>query len=170
MVCNSYSGWFLYLTFTVTFASFLSGSLQALSWNTAELSVGIVAGIVVIELGAFYVRFQMRLQTASRISAVKRLARNVVVTFFAGLVVTFLFTPLYAMSLAPDTFGVASLMMGHISGLGYILQSFLSALIQGPFAIYFAVSFVALSLFDILRLKDSNPSVSQRLETSPVVR
>ncbi len=74
---------FFYLIFTVTFASFLSGSLRALSWYTAEMFVGIVAGIVVIELGAFYLRSQMCLQT-SRMSALKKLARNVVVTFFVG--------------------------------------------------------------------------------------
>src|SRR5579872_4572938 len=154
---------FSFLTFAVTFASFLSGSLQAVSWYTAEMFVGIISGIVVIELVALYVRSQMRLQTPSRISAVKKLARNVVITFFAGLIVTFLFTPLYSMTLAPDTFGVATLLLGHIQGLSYILQSFLSALIQGPFAIYFSVSFVVLSLFDILRTRESHSSVAASL-------
>jgi hypothetical protein len=128
--------------------------------------VGIVAGIVVIELGAFYFRSQMRSQTPLRIIAVKKLLRNVFFTLFAGLIVTFLFTPLYSMTLAPDTFGVATLLMGHIWGLGYILQSFLSALLEGPFLIYFSVSFVVLSLFDILRIRERNTSAAPSLNFS----
>ena len=123
----------------------------------------IVAGLVVIELGLFYVRSQIRLQTPSRITAIKKLARNVVITFFAGLIVTFLFTDLYSWTFTSDTLGGSMLQAGNILGLGYILQNFLSALIQGPFLFYFSVSFVVLSLFDILRIRDSSRSVAASL-------
>ena len=154
---------FAFLFFMVAFASILSFSLQVTDWYTAEMFVGIVAGIVVIELSAFYVRSQMRLQTPSKISAIKRLARNVVITFFAGLIVTFLFTDLYSWTFTSDTLGGSMLQAGNLLGLGYFLQNFLSALIEGPFLIYFSVSFVVLSLFDILRIRESSRSVTASL-------
>jgi hypothetical protein len=167
-------GGFAFLFFMVAFASILSFSLQVTDWYTAEMFVDIVVGLVVIELGLFYLRSQMRLQTPSRISAVKKLARSVVITFFAGLIITFLFTPLYSWTFAPDTLGMAMLLTGQIAGLGYLLQSLLFGLINGPFVYYFSLSFVVLSLFDILRIRDNNPtnnpSDSQRLDSSPVVR
>jgi hypothetical protein len=146
---------FSFLVFIFGFASFVSGSL-AINWYTAENFVAIVAGLVVIELGAFYVRSQMRLQSPSRISAIKKLARIVAITFFAGLIVTFLFTSLYSDTFAPTTFGVATLMMGNIwLGLGAIFQSLLFGFINGPFVIYFSLSFVVLSVFDILRTREN---------------
>lgn len=163
-------GGFSYLYFVLAFASDVSGAEPAIGWYTAEMFMEIIAGLVVIELGAFYVRSLRNLRKVSMIGSLKKLTRNVVVTLFVGLLLNFLFWPLYSMTLAPDTLGVASLMMGQIWGLVWILQSFVVPLTTGPFVWYFTLSFVVLSLFDILRIRERNPSVSQRLDSSPVLR
>ena len=94
--------------FGVTFASILIGTLPAIDWGTAEIFVGIIGGLVVIELAAFYVRTQINLQNSSILSGVKKLARNIIVATIVGVIPTFMFGGLYAIGLG-NTLGRAML-------------------------------------------------------------
>jgi len=164
-------GCFLSLVFFVMFASILAYNLQIVSWDTAALIVKIATPLIVIGLGAIYVRSQTRLQKPASINnVIKKLTRNVIITLLSGLIITFLFSPLYDLTLGGNTLGVAMLEAGQISGLGFIIQSILTVLIQGPFAFYFTVSFVVVFLFDILRTRESNHPISPRLNAPPIVR
>ena len=56
---------------------------------------------------------------------------------------------------------------GNFSGLGLILQNIFMGLVYSPFVFYFAVSFVVVFSFDILRTRESNQALPPRMDEPP---
>ena len=88
---------FASLIFFVAFASILTYNLQVVSWDTASLIVKISVAFIVVGLGALYVRVQRR-RVQKPATTIKKLTRDSMVALFSGLLLTFLFFPLYRLA------------------------------------------------------------------------
>jgi hypothetical protein len=146
-----------------------------MNWNTATMILEIAMVLIVIGLGALYVRTQGQFQRRFNIrkSVTRKLVRNVILAFIAGLIITLLENrPLYDGIVGGNTIGWSMLVSGHnLSGLVLILQNIFSSLGQSfPLAIFSTMSFVTISLFYILRTREGAKSAPRRLNNPPTVQ
>lgn len=171
-------GGFLSLVFMILFPSILTYNLQLTNWNTSTMILEIAMVVIVIGLGALYVRTQGQFQRRFNIrkSVTVKLARNVILALIAGLIITFLEDgPLSVFLAGPpnggNTIGVSMVETGRIfSGLALILQNSFTELVQSPLVFFFTASFVVIILFDILWTRERKRSATPRLNNPQTLR